>query len=48
MPITQNKHLVAAYKDYMDALEAQRQGLIGNASRQREVLREIYRLLASK
>ena len=48
MPITQNKHLVAAYKDYMDALAAQQQGLIGNASRQREVLRAVYRRLAGK
>lgn len=48
MPITQNKRLVAAYKDYMDALEAQRQGLIGNANHHREVLRAVYRLLAGK
>ena len=48
MPITHNKHLVAAYKDYMDALEARRQGLICNANRQREVLRAVYRRLAGK
>lgn len=48
MPITQNKHFVAAYADYINAMKAQRAGLIGNASQQRERLRNIYRVLAGK
>ena len=48
MPITQNKHFVAAYADYINAMEARRAGLLGNVHQQREALRAIYRLLAGK
>lgn len=48
MPINQNPHLVEAYRGYMTALAMRRNGLVGNASIQREHLRTLYRVLAGK
>ena len=48
MPVSQNHHLVEAYRDYMQALASRRAGLLGNASVQRERLRTLYRILAGK
>lgn len=48
MPINQNPHLIAAYRDYMNALDMRRQGLLGNASKERELLRNLYRIIAGK
>lgn len=48
MPINQNPHLIAAYRDYMNALAMRRSGMVGNASFQREHLRALYRVIAGK
>lgn len=46
--IEQNKHLIAAYREYMAARAAARHGLLGNAALQRENLRNLYRTIAGK
>ena len=48
MPVSQNPHLVEAYRDYLQALAMRRDGLLGNASVQRERLRTLYRVIAGK
>jgi hypothetical protein len=48
MNIKENRHFLAAYESYMQALQMRRAGLLGNAGIQREQLRAIYRLLAGK
>lgn len=48
MPTNQNPHLIAAYREYMNALAMRRNGLLGNASAQRERLRATYRIIAGK
>lgn len=46
--IAQNQHMERALADYMNARKQVRNGLLGNASRERERLRAMYRLLAGK
>ena len=48
MPITENIHLVDAYKDYMRARAMVKAGLLGNAGAQRDRLRAVYRFIAGK
>lgn len=46
--IHQNPHLIAAMRDYKNALRMVRCGLLGNAHSQRKNLLIIYRLIAGK
>ena len=46
--ILRNPHFKAAYRDYMQAREAVKQGLMANCHMQREYLRSVYRVVAGK
>ena len=48
MNANQNPHLIAAYREYMNAIDMCRRGMLGNASLQRESLRALYRIIAGK
>lgn len=48
MPLTENPHFLRAFKDYMEARERVKQGLMGNAHKQRTALLITYRFLAGK
>ena len=48
MKIENNPHLIRAYSEYKQALCMVKQGLLGNAEKQRVQLTLIYRLIAGK
>ena len=48
MEIEKNKHLILAYREYMEARAMVRSGMLGNAYAQREHLRAVYRIIQGK
>ena len=48
MTIEENKHMIRAYQEYMQARRMVRDGMLGNAHAQREYLRAVYRTIAGK